>query len=527
MQVPSGILQRKCDCGNHTMGDGQCESCSKEHRGTSQLKTSNMIDPNVIPLTASGVFGSPGRPLDAETRSFFEPRFGHDFSNVRVHADARAADAARTVNALAFTVGRDLFFGGGQFAPETGPGKRLLAHELTHVVQQKNFNATPQAKSLFSSSTDRAEQEASRVADKVDAGERVEIKQQPTAIVQGNGLVGAGIGAGIGALAGGLLGGLLGGPIGALIGIGAGALLGGLIGGLVGAGGQTGVQRQCAVLLDRVRAHPVYRALAAAVKAVADEIMTIALRRNNCVYYAENLQTLFDTPEAPPAAVGERNRQRVDAAAAQETTRLATPEAQQQLHRQEQAADASAPFFVERRGKNNKIFYVDRRNPNNIVVRIKIRLLAATGGQTTPRDLANEVLLEDAIERVAETRGYTVDVVFVNADGPDVFTFNIDFGQWPTSANPVGNARTLAHEIHHLMGLDDRYDYIESHAGNANMLIPARLHWFREQLNREPDPGRTTSLMGSGGTVLDDDACRVAGLDLQTCMAARRQGAAR
>lgn len=80
---------------------------------------------------------SPGQPLDAATRAFMEPRLGHDFSQVRVHADAQAATSARRIGALAFTAGRDIVFGNGQFAPETVAGQKLLAHELTHVIQQE------------------------------------------------------------------------------------------------------------------------------------------------------------------------------------------------------------------------------------------------------------------------------------------------------------------------------------------------------------------------------------------------------
>jgi len=78
-----------------------------------------------------------GSPLAESTRTFFEPRFGAEFSDVRVHSDAGAADLAARVNAKAFTLGRDLVFGSGQYAPETPGGKQLLAHELTHVVQQR------------------------------------------------------------------------------------------------------------------------------------------------------------------------------------------------------------------------------------------------------------------------------------------------------------------------------------------------------------------------------------------------------
>jgi hypothetical protein len=77
-----------------------------------------------------------GQALPESTRAFFEPRFGTDFSQVRVHTDSHAAASARGVNALAYTIGRDVVFGAGQYAPGTNQGKRLLAHELTHVVQQ-------------------------------------------------------------------------------------------------------------------------------------------------------------------------------------------------------------------------------------------------------------------------------------------------------------------------------------------------------------------------------------------------------
>lgn len=69
-------------------------------------------------------------------RDFFEPRFGYDFSGVRVHTDARAAEAAKEVDARAFTVGRDVVFGKGEYAPGTSAGIRLVAHELAHVIQQ-------------------------------------------------------------------------------------------------------------------------------------------------------------------------------------------------------------------------------------------------------------------------------------------------------------------------------------------------------------------------------------------------------
>ena len=79
-----------------------------------------------------------GQPLPASVRNFFEPRFGYDFSQVRIHTNEQAAEMASSINARAFTNGRDIVFGSGEYAPGTVEGKRLLAHELTHVVQQAN-----------------------------------------------------------------------------------------------------------------------------------------------------------------------------------------------------------------------------------------------------------------------------------------------------------------------------------------------------------------------------------------------------
>jgi hypothetical protein len=87
------------------------------------------------------VLDSPGQPLDSTSRAFFESRLGYDFSGVRIHTDARAAESARSLDALAYTVGRDVVFGAGQYAPTTREGRRLLAHELAHVAQQRGDSA--------------------------------------------------------------------------------------------------------------------------------------------------------------------------------------------------------------------------------------------------------------------------------------------------------------------------------------------------------------------------------------------------
>ena len=104
-----------------------------------QAETADGSTPTVTPGVESRIRGlrGLGTPLDPTTRSFMEPRFGQDFSNVRVHTDARASHLARAVNAKAFTTGSDIVFRSGQYNPTSPAGKHLLAHELTHVVQQQ------------------------------------------------------------------------------------------------------------------------------------------------------------------------------------------------------------------------------------------------------------------------------------------------------------------------------------------------------------------------------------------------------
>jgi len=142
-----GTLQRKkCTCGGTPGPTGECESCRKKREAglqrkeaaatNSQLSTLNS-QPGDAPPIVHEVLRSPGQPLDAATRAFFEPRFGHDLSNVRVHSDSAAARAARAVNANAFAVGRDIVFGANRFSPESHNGRQLIAHELTHVLQQR------------------------------------------------------------------------------------------------------------------------------------------------------------------------------------------------------------------------------------------------------------------------------------------------------------------------------------------------------------------------------------------------------
>ena len=165
----SGVLQRKCaGCGNHTMAGGECAECGKR-KGLLQRRSRSEGDVNEVPAIVYDVLGTSGQPLDHATRAFMEPRFRHDFSGVRVHANTKAAESARAVNAAAYTVGRDIVFDAGQFDPLTSVGRSLVAHELTHVVQQGN-PPTPAGGGIKLGTNEPAEHEASHAEAAVTSG---------------------------------------------------------------------------------------------------------------------------------------------------------------------------------------------------------------------------------------------------------------------------------------------------------------------------------------------------------------------
>ena len=159
-----GSLRRTCACGEQSSSGG-CSDCAREKLSLlPPIRNAEPITPHsgdVPPIVHEGL-NSSGAPLDATTRAFFEPRFGHNFSRVRVHTDEQAAESARLVNARAYTVGQNVVMSPEQYHPSSPSGRRLLAHELTHVVQQSNSgSALPLT---ISEPSDRSERQADQVA---------------------------------------------------------------------------------------------------------------------------------------------------------------------------------------------------------------------------------------------------------------------------------------------------------------------------------------------------------------------------
>jgi len=171
------LLQRKCACG------GECESCKKEQakkeEGTLQRKAAGSAG-LYAPAVVDEVLRSSGDTLDPETRAFFEARFGQDLSQVRIHTDARAAESAHAVNALAYTVGSDIAFAAGRFAPASKEGSRLLAHELTHVIQQRG-TARPAGPISIGDSESAPEHQADAFASQIENAPSTFAREAPGA----------------------------------------------------------------------------------------------------------------------------------------------------------------------------------------------------------------------------------------------------------------------------------------------------------------------------------------------------------
>jgi hypothetical protein len=151
---PRQVVQRKCACGGSSgaSGEEKCAECAAEEGQEEEKKkagvqrkaadSEQVVDPAA---TVAPVLATAGAPLDPAVRAALEPRFGHDFSRVRVHADAQAAGSAQDIHARAYTVGEHIVFATGEYAPSAPRGRRLLAHELTHVIQQQAAPRAPAA----------------------------------------------------------------------------------------------------------------------------------------------------------------------------------------------------------------------------------------------------------------------------------------------------------------------------------------------------------------------------------------------
>jgi hypothetical protein len=414
----------------------KCAHCEEEEKKQVRRKP---ISENITPLIQTKSEGGAvvsdaltqkisssqgsGSSLDSNTQSFMSSRFGNDFSQVKIHTDGEAVQMNRELNAKAFTTGSDIYFNEGQYQPHSDSGKQLLAHELTHTVQQNKNSQTIQR--------------ACSAEDQVKYDEiAAEIKTLPHYLKA---------------------------PI-----------------------------------------HPKAIYAPSEVKTKADDIIKKAKDRDECLYYIKYLRTLFSTEEEPPGEIGDQFKKTLSEGAANEKTRLDTDRGKADKDIEENAKpDIKTTGKKIKSDKHGKYYYVDSTDVNNIYVMAQVKLK----GKKEFTDQVKQ--MEDGIEKAASIQGYTVNLIFTDKTGNDVFETDVDPTRWPTSGNWVRGVDTLAHELHHMLNLPDRYNYIEDHSGNKKMYIADRIHWFTEEFNRTEDPNRKNSFMGEGDLVMPEDVCKV------------------
>ncbi|HEY9132673.1 MAG TPA: DUF4157 domain-containing protein [Dyella sp.] len=468
------MLQRKCACGTHAPGGGECAECKKHKNVQAQAKLGigapddaferqadsvadavmrgagrsmgALRDAPAIRRVSSGggtsggvapshvehVLAGAGQPLDAQARAFMEPRFRQDFSAVRVHTDTQAGESARGVGALAYTVGNHVVFGSGQYQPHTDAGRRLLAHELTHVLQQNEgvVRRTPDPAVLK-----EFDERAARIKkDKVLLKQPFQARQE------------------------------------------------------------------------------------------VEQILAEARKRDDPLYYAGKLEELLATKEqSAEEQAKETSAETKDAADAQ-ASRASSEAGKAHAGDEEAVSRQAGRVFTKAKAPGGELFEIDKRDVANIAVKVKVHLIRA--GKGTKDDVERVKSMEDAIEKRSATLGYSVDLDFVEKSGPDVFDVKVDTSQWTVSDNWVGDDAAMAHELHHRLGLEeDRYNYIEAHATNEKMHVADRIHWFLMELNKKVDNNPNSIMNDNVHSPLDDDVCRVAGkkskVDLDACVQQR------
>ena len=268
-----------------------------------------------------------------------------------------------------------------------------------------------------------------------------------------------------------------------------------------------------------ILASPEYKALKGRAKVEADGIIAKAKQaavgddKGQRNYYFTMLKVALTTPfdgATPPPGGGYgkspsmaiENRKVVDDALAKDAALKGNDD------KTDEKAVAAGKL-VPRRGAGGSIFYIDDSDPKNVKVKMKVHLTGNAG------DVAKIKNLEDAIERASRTKGYNLDIEFVDHPGPDVFEKTVDMAEWPNAGNWASDPVTLSHEAHHALGLPDRYDYIESHSANRQMDVPNRIHWFAEQMKKPVGQDDNNSKMNDAAMPLSPyDVCTL-GVDPQ------------
>ncbi|MEO5564509.1 MAG: DUF4157 domain-containing protein [Chitinophagaceae bacterium] len=477
MTMPgTNIIQRKCaHCDDE---DKEKETIQRkplppfvQKKGTETGSVTNESVSNNIDATKGN-----GSSMDDGTRSFMENRFGTNFSGVNIHTNDTAVQMSRELNAKAFTTGKDIYFNEGQYQPHSSEGKSLLAHELTHTIQQGSVIR----RSPLTEQGKMPKDILGRPLGFFPTPEQEEYDRESVAM---------------------------------------------------------GFDRKATLLEAEIWFHPVCQKQKDKAKGRVRRIMDMAKTKppgsemGQRMYYLEKLRIAITTPFDGIDTGDEdygcspenetKNRADVDAA-------LVTEKKDWNgfLADVEEDIVATGKTLTPRTGEDKdekkKTFTVDRTDVKNIRVHIKIKL------NGPKKDVEKIKGLEDAIERNSwmSTKGYFLDIEFVDKSGKDVFEIDVEFCKWPNSGDWASDPMVLSHEVHHALGLPDRYNYIESHSDNDQMNVASRLEWFEEEMNKKTPNNPRSKMATNENALLNDDVCWIAfdpGADRDKCIEDRNK----
>jgi hypothetical protein len=270
-----------------------------------------------------------------------------------------------------------------------------------------------------------------------------------------------------------------------------------------------------------IRANATYKAQASADQAVADGIIVDAKKKPGAFTTSASCRRFSPLGDKPPAQIS------IETQTATTAARRPGTDARQKTGRRRKTrcrgrVIGSGQNLRQDQGQVRRRYpEVDRSNPKNIVVRAKVHLQKAGTGTMPTSPVSSR--WRTPSKRLPRPRGLLVDVTFVDVADAETFTANVDPSQWETATRWSGGDPTgFAHELFHMFAYRmDCYDYIQSHARNDSMLGKTGCIGLHSSL-RSPGFDNPASLMGEGSHPLDDDARRVAGLDIATCVAIRR-----
>jgi hypothetical protein len=227
-------------------------------------------------------------------------------------------------------------------------------------------------------------------------------------------------------------------------------------------------------MVEVVRSNPHYDKLSGDERDLVNEICDEISKRDNYSYYFEKLTLLLNTPyvSSKPLLKSQQTSELKESVA---VVRTISGDANDE----EEALESSRlegwvryrPRFGWPAG-----YYVNRDDPLHIYIRVHVKL------NGSPEIVQQMYQLEDAVEKHLSVPGFSVNLVWSDSAGPDVFEVDTDQGEWATSFNWAGDYFTMAHELMHLFGLPDEYNRIESHAGNKYIATSTRLTWFLVQM---------------------------------------------